>query len=208
MGSSAPSVSRLGLSRLAPPALQARANAVFSTEPSVRLDERSPDLQIVGHHRGVISAAAETGSFVLAILPVGDRRSTTEALDAGAHGVVLEQELESSIGAAARAVCSGLVVVPAAVRQAVRRPMLSSREKQILSMVVVGLTNGEIAGRLHLAESTVKSHLSAVFGKLGVRSRKEAADLVLDPSSGLGPGILSITPPASSTAPYGRPVVA
>ena len=89
---------------------------------------------------------------------------------------------------------AGQVVVPHGVRNAVRRPMLSPREKQILGMVVMGFTNQEIAARLHLAPSTIKSHLGTMFVELGVRSRKEAADLVLDPSAGLGTGILRITP--------------
>jgi len=66
------------------------------------------------------------------------------------------------------------------------------REKQVLGMVVMGFSNGEIANKLVLAESTIKSHLSSAFSKLGVRSRGEATELILDPVNGLGPGILSI----------------
>ena len=47
-----------------------------------------------------------------------------------------------------------------------------------------GLTNAQIAGKLFLAESTVKSHLSSSFTKLGVSSRYEAATLILDPERG------------------------
>ena len=46
-------------------------------------------------------------------------------------------------------------------------------------MVVMGMSNKAIAGKLFLAESTVKCHLSSAFSKLGVRSRNEAADLIL-----------------------------
>ena len=60
-------------------------------------------------------------------------------------------------------------------------------------MVVLGFTNGEIARQLHLAESTIKSHLSSSFTKLGVRSRNEAAELILDADGGLGTGILAIS---------------
>ena len=88
---------------------------------------------------------------------------------------------------------AGQTAVPRMLRASVRAPSLSFREKQILGMVVMGFTNCEIASRLFLAESTVKSHLSAAFRKLGVQSRSEAASLILDPHGSLGPGILAIT---------------
>ncbi len=56
----------------------------------------------------------------------------------------------------------------------------------------MGYMNSQIAERLFLAESTVKSHLSSAFGKLGVRSRNEAVDLILNPERGLGMGILGL----------------
>jgi DNA-binding NarL/FixJ family response regulator len=69
---------------------------------------------------------------------------------------------------------------------------LSAREKQILGLVVMGYMNSEIAEQLFVAESTVKSHLSSAFSKLGVRSRNEAVDLIVDPERGLGMGILAL----------------
>jgi DNA-binding CsgD family transcriptional regulator len=63
----------------------------------------------------------------------------------------------------------------------------SLREKQVLQLVADGLTNAEIACRLFLSESTVKSHLSSSFRKLGVSSRSEAAAVVLDADHGLAP---------------------
>ena len=72
-------------------------------------------------------------------------------------------------------------------------PVFSPREKQVLGMVVLGFTNGEIAGKLFIAESTVKSHLNSSFAKLGVRSRAEAAARILSAENGLGLGILGIS---------------
>jgi DNA-binding NarL/FixJ family response regulator len=52
---------------------------------------------------------------------------------------------------------------------------LSARGREILEMVVEGLSNAQIAGRLYLSESTIKQHLRAVYKELGVRNRTEAA---------------------------------
>jgi hypothetical protein len=80
----------------------------------------------------------------------------------------------------------------------------------ILELIALGHTNNQIASRLFLAESTVKTHVSACFRKLGVTSRAEAAAVVLDPQSaielgvvptlvnGLGDAGVSTTPPGGS----------
>jgi DNA-binding NarL/FixJ family response regulator len=97
------------------------------------------------------------------------------ALDAGADALVFEPELESTLAATVRAVASGQSVVPRKLRASVAPPTLSHRENQVLTLVGEGLTNAEIAERLFLAESTIKSHLASAFTKFGVHSRKEAA---------------------------------
>jgi DNA-binding NarL/FixJ family response regulator len=198
-------VYRVGVRRLDQPELRARAEAALVKSAFACIDEREPQVVLTNGDRDAIAAAASLTPLVVAILPEADRRLTWAALDAGAHAVVLESDL-AALDAALPAVCAGFIVVPSLARRALSRPVLSSREKQVLSMVVIGLSNAEIAGRLHLAESTIKSHLSAIFEKLDVRSRKEAADMVLDPRSGLGPGILAITP-SRGLAAYTQPVV-
>ena len=62
---------------------------------------------------------------------------------------------------------------------------LSARQREILEMVVEGLSNTEIAGRLYLSESTIKQHLRAVYKVLGVRNRTEAAKTMREHAGGV-----------------------
>ena len=133
------------------------------------------------------------GKRIVVVAGEASRRALRDALDDGADGLVMESEAEALLALAVRAVCAGSLVLPADLREHVSRPALSAREKQVLGMVVMGFTNGEIAAKLHLAESTVKSHLSSAFSKLDVRSRNEATALILDPDAGLGTGVLAIS---------------
>ena len=55
--------------------------------------------------------------------------------------------------------------------------LLSARQREILELVAEGSPNAEIAGRLHLSESTIKQHLRAAYKALGVRTRQEAGAL-------------------------------
>ena len=114
------------------------------------------------------------------------------ALAAGVTGVVLEEHLSATLGVCIEAVRAGQVCVPRRHAPQVEPATLSAREKQILGLVVMGYMNSEIASQLFVAESTVKSHLSSAFSKLGVRSRNEAVDLIVDPERGLGMGILAL----------------
>jgi DNA-binding NarL/FixJ family response regulator len=130
---------------------------------------------------------------IVLIAPPMHRMEVLRALEAGADGVVVDAMVAETLCATVRAVAAGQLAFPRSVRHQVRKPVLSVREKQVLGMVVIGFSNSEVAAKLFLAESTVKSHLTSAFGKLGVRSRKEAAAMILDPENGLGTGILSIT---------------
>lgn len=119
-------------------------------------------------------------------------REVRSALAAGVAGVVLAAEVSTTLAPCLLAVRAGQICVPQGNRRVLERPVLSAREKQILGLVVMGYMNGQIAEQLFLAESTVKSHLSSAFAKLGVRSRYEAVDLILDPERGLALGILAL----------------
>jgi DNA-binding NarL/FixJ family response regulator len=142
--------------------------------------------------RAVALRAGRDDAAVIAVATDFQVRELPRVLAAGIGGVVLENELEVTIGPAVRAVLSGQLVFPATPAAAEGEAVLSSREKQVLGMVVLGCTNAEIATTLHVAETTVKSHLTSIFRKLGVRSRSQATARVLDPRTGLGLGVVSL----------------
>jgi DNA-binding NarL/FixJ family response regulator len=127
--------------------------------------------------------------FVCAEMRPGELRN---ALAAGVVGIVFAEQLELSLLPCLEAVRAGQVCVPRVLARQVEPARLSPREKQILGLVVMGYMNGQIAEHLFVAESTVKSHLSSAFAKLGVSSRGEAVEVILDPERGLGTGILGL----------------
>ena len=125
------------------------------------------------------------------------------AIRAGAAGLVREADLADGLAGTVQAVHGGQLAVPMELARRFEKPVLSRRQKQVLGLVVLGLSNGEIAAKMHLSEHTVKCHLYASFRKLGVSSRDEAVSLILDPDEGLGTGILTI--PAAAGAKPPRP---
>lgn len=129
---------------------------------------------------------------LVAIWPTDERRDDRRALRTGIGGLLGDDQIEAALVPTIRAVADGLVCIPKRGTAASGATTLSSREKQVLGMLILGFTNAEIGRRLYLAESTVKSHLSSAYLKLGVRSRKDAAALILDPDDGLGTGILAL----------------
>ena len=154
------------------------------------------------HHPGAVlvcdashltrGAARGRRSRCVAVVPGQDSDEARRALAAGAMGIVFAQDLTALVATVA-AVAAGQLVVPGSLRTAVAKPVLTTREKQVMALVVMGFSNREIADQLFLAESTVKSHLFSAFRRLGVRTRKEATALILDGEQGLGQGILTIT---------------
>jgi DNA-binding NarL/FixJ family response regulator len=89
------------------------------------------------------------------------------------------------------AVAAGQISVPLAFRDSVEPPTLTHREKQVLGLMADGLTNAQIGRSLYLAESTVKTHLSNAFKRLGVRSRHEASARLLAGDPALRQELLS-----------------
>jgi DNA-binding NarL/FixJ family response regulator len=136
--------------------------------------------------RQVRESLGKSGTVLIVVIsPTCGSLGARRAVRAGADSMVLEHELEDALLPAVRAVAAGLRVLPAVLREGIDRLTFSHREREVLRLAIQGKTNGEIAAALFLAESTVKSHLSSAYRKLGAVGRKDAASLVLDPDEGL-----------------------
>jgi DNA-binding NarL/FixJ family response regulator len=120
---------------------------------------------------------------IVAVLPRSDGAECRRAISAGADGAVLERDLEAALSPTVAAAAVGQISFPRGLQGARERPSLTPRQRQVLGCMALGLTNAQIAGRLGLSESTVKSHLSSAFTRLGVASRAEAAALIRDQAS-------------------------
>ena len=118
---------------------------------------------------------------VVAMISSTDEGQCRRAISAGADGAVLDTDLDEALATTVAAAAAGQLSFPRVLQGAPEPPSLTPREKQVLDRVVTGSTNALIARELGLAESTIKSHLSSAFAKLGVASRAEAAALILDP---------------------------
>lgn len=101
------------------------------------------------------------------------------ALQAGARGYLLKDMFGEELMDAIRAVHAGKTRIPAVVAQRLaermRGPELTSREMDVLRLIVAGKSNKEIGGALHISEATVKTHINNLLGKLGVSDRTQAA---------------------------------
>ncbi len=136
------------------------------------------------------------GPPVLVLTTFGEHDVLWSAVEAGAAGFELKSSTPENLVEAIRTVARGgswidgsllgdvlesfrRVVLPAQ-RAAVQLDELTPRELDVLRMMARGATNGEIAGGLFLAETTVKTHVGAIFTKLGVRDRAAAIVYAFD----------------------------
>jgi DNA-binding NarL/FixJ family response regulator len=133
------------------------------------------------------------GDLLVSVTEPVETSTLRWALETGANGVVWNEEVEEVLDLTVRAVHAGQIVFPLAFRRRQNIPSLTNREKQVLSLVIMGFTNRQIAEQLYVSDSTVKSHLNTAYRKLGVGSRAEAAHVITDPDEGIGTGILAIT---------------
>ena len=125
---------------------------------------------------------------VIALTSFKEGQLVKEALEAGAIGYLLKDVSADELVRAIRAAHSGRATLSAEAAQALvqvsNQPPapggdLTEREREVLSLMIEGLNNTQIAGRLSVSPSTIKSHVSNVLSKLGVASRTEAVTLAL-----------------------------
>ncbi len=149
------------------------------------LDVRLPDGDGVSVCRDIRSQLPEVACLMLTSF--GDDEALFDAIMAGAAGYVLKQIRGTDLVGAVRTVASGRSLldpeaasrVMARMRDQSRRsdPLaaLTGQERKILELIGEGLTNRQIGERMFLAEKTVKNYVSALFAKLGMERRTQAA---------------------------------
>lgn len=174
----------------------------------ILLDLYLPGLDGVQVLHRLRSHTPASSARVLMLTTIGRAADIQRALAAGADGFVLKDATGDELSAAVRGAYAGVTALSSSVTRVLwpqRRPAdadgaptpdgtaapggdsvaaraasLTPREREILDLLGQGLANLEIARTLHLAERTVKTHVSSVLAKLGVTSRTQAALLVRD----------------------------
>jgi len=167
------------------------------TPDVVLMDVRMPVLDGIEATRQLLRDATAPRVVMLTTFDADDY--IYESLRAGASGFLLKDASPTELADAVRVVAAGeALLAPSVTRRVIeqyaatskrRRPKdprlakLTDREREVLVLVAAGLSNQEIAAELVLAEQTVKTHVSRIFGKLDLRDRAQA--VVLAYESGL-----------------------
>ena len=158
----------------------------------VLMDIRMPVMDGIEATRRLTGSARPPHVLVLTTFDLDDY--VYDALRAGASGFLLKDASPEEILAAVRVVAAGDALLdPSVTRMMIAEftgrarlsppaelQTLTPREMEVLLLVAAGLANGEIAARLYLAEQTVKSHVSSVLLKLGLRDRVQAVILAYE----------------------------
>ncbi|WP_431042928.1 response regulator [Streptomyces sp. P1-3] len=185
---------------------RAAVEAVRAHRPDVALlDIRMPRLDGLAACEEIVRAVP--GTAVAMLTTFSEDAYIARALGGGATGFLLKSGDPYELLAGVRAVVGGAAFLSPAVARYViaelggerlargaaaraRIDALTAREREVLALVGAGLSNAEIARRLHLVEGTVKGHVSAVLDRLAVGNRVQAAivaheaGLVADPAAG------------------------
>jgi two-component system, NarL family, response regulator DevR len=164
------------------------ARRIPALRPDVAiLDARLPDGNGIDVCRDV--RAVDPSIKGLILTSYEDDEALFAAIMAGAAGYVLKQIRGTDLVDAVRRVAAGQSLLDPAItarvleriRHGVEEPrelkLLTEQERRILEYVAQGLTNREIAGKMFLAEKTVKNYVSSVLAKLGLERRTQAAVL-------------------------------
>ncbi|MFF0445903.1 response regulator [Streptomyces sp. NPDC004609] len=156
----------------------------------VLMDIRMPELNGIEATREIVAAHADSKVLVLTTFDLDEY--VYQALRAGASGFLLKDASARQLAEGVRVVAAGeALLAPTVTRrlitefsklsQSPRVPALvqigdlTERETEVLVLIAQGLSNAEIATRLVVAESTIKTHVSRVLVKLGLRDRTQAA---------------------------------
>jgi two-component system nitrate/nitrite response regulator NarL len=162
---------------------RAALEAIREHQPSVALlDYRMPELDGLA----VVSAVTRDGlqTHVLLLSATEDPATVYEALAAGAAGYLTKESDRDEIIAAVMKCARGEGYVPTNIasglasevrhRSRGEATLLSPREAEIIKLIADGLSVPDIAAKLHLAPTTVRTHVQNLFGKLGVSDRAAA----------------------------------
>ena len=167
--------------------------AVRRLRPNVALmDIRMPRLDGVAAARSLCSGPGPHPTRILMLTTFHLDDYVAQALRAGASGFLLKDATADQLLEAVRVVAAGeAILAPAVTRRMLERmaagradaaadgadlrERLSVREVDVLLLLARGLSNAEIGAALHLAESTVKTHVQNILAKLGLRDRLQAA---------------------------------
>ncbi len=169
--------------------LEAVRQAARFNPTVVLMDIRMPELDGLEATRRILAADASARILILTTFDLDEY--VYEALRAGASGFVLKDDPPEQLIAALRTVAAGDALLSPAVtkrvvRQFARLPRrtppdavaeLTPRELDIFRLIAEGLSNAEISQRLHISETTVKTHVTHILQKLGLRDRVQAVVL-------------------------------
>jgi DNA-binding NarL/FixJ family response regulator len=153
------------------------------------MDVRMPGMDGIEATRQIIAGAGQAPR-ILMLTTFDLDEYVYDALSAGASGFLLKDVTAERLFDAVRVVASGEALLapavtrrliaefarlrPRAARGAVPLDALTPRETEVLRLIAAGLSNVEIAHRLTVGEETVKTHVSRILGKLGLRDRAQA----------------------------------
>ena len=160
----------------------------------ILMDVRMPNVDGVEATRRLVAAGARARILILTTFDLDEY--VYEAIRAGASGFLLKDVEPAQLVDAIRVVAAGeALLAPTVTRRLLDRfahtlpgveeppaelATLTERELEVLKLLAGGLSNAELAARLFLSETTVKSHISSVLRKLGLRDRVQAVVLAYE----------------------------